>query len=195
MRRSGTPLSARESLGFRWGSHLCLFYSGTTQLHRFAATYFDAGLESDARCLWITAAAMTQKQVQSALSQFPSAKTLLRTEQLRVIPYSEWYLRGGRFDSDHALAFASGQMEEAQRDGFCGLRVLGDFGWLRTPEQRRAFVEYERLVTRHIDQARLVGLCAYPAASWAPEAMLDVMQSHHSLVLPASRGWKQCEML
>jgi hypothetical protein len=188
------PLEPMQSLAFPWGSHVCLFYSGPQQLRSFMSTYFDAGIESGARCILISAEHLTQKQVESALSGFPSAKTLLRTDQLRVIPYDAWYLYGGRFDSDHALESAHRQAEEAHKDGFAGLRVLGDFGWLRTAEERRNFVEYERLVSRHIEQGRLVGLCAYPASCWSPDAMLNVMESHHQLVLPSAAGWKRCQM-
>lgn len=191
MPRLGLPGSTNVA----WGTHLCLFYKSYSELRQLVAPYFQAGLADNECCVWVTAAPLTELDALGDLAKItPHVQSYLDSGQLMIVPFSEWYLRNGVFDPEQVLQAWSERLQWCDVHGYTGLRIAGDAGWLSTEEQRAAFIAYEQLVTDSAVDKNMIAICAYPTASYAPDEMLNVMQCHHSVVLPASAGWKAIEV-
>lgn len=192
MPRLGLPGSTTVA----WGTHLCLFYKSQSELRQLIAPYFHAGLTDDECCVWITAAPLTELDALGDLTRIiPNTQAYLDSGQLMIAPSTEWYLRNGVFDANQVVRAWTERLEWCVANGYTGLRIAGDAGWLSTEEEQRdAFMAYEQLVTDSAVNKKMIAICAYPTASYAPDDMLTVMQCHHSVVLPASAGWKAVEV-
>jgi len=113
----------------------------------------------------------------------------LLTGQLELIPCYEWYLPNGLIEIDRLLSAWQSKVDQAAAR-FAGLRVTGDTSWLASKEQRDQFLVYEQAVRDAASHIHLIALCTYPSAAWTTDDMFQVMQSHQSILLPGTTGWK-----
>lgn len=122
----------------------------------------------------------------------PSLDLYLESGQLELIPCYEWYLANGTIEIERLLTAWKHKVDQAAVR-FVGLRVTGDTSWLESKEQRDQFLRYEQAVRDAATDINLIALCTYPSAAWTADDMLEVMQSHRSLLLAGSTGWKTVE--
>ena len=50
-----------------WGTHLCYFYDSKQDLIDILVPYFQAGLENNEFCLWITSESLSEQEVIKAM--------------------------------------------------------------------------------------------------------------------------------
>jgi len=174
-----------------WGSHRCLFYRSPTELVQVMAAYMHAGLQNRELCVWVTTAPLTPTLAREALELAGShPDDCLRSGQLQIVSHDEWYLESGRFDKAHMLAKWEGPMRRAESEGYAGLRISGDPAWLNSPEERRAFMDYEREATGFLAEAPVVALCTYATSRCSTGEMFEIMAAHPSTLVGAGTVWK-----
>ena len=176
-----------------WGSHLCTFYRSARELQQLVSSYIYAGLEDQECCVWVLPPSLTPSDAVMELQRdIPHLDQYLKRGQLELIPCYQWYLSSGTIEVDKLLAAWQSKVNQAA-DRFAGLRVTGDTSWLQSKEQRDQFLAYEQAVRDAATDINLIALCTYPSAAWTADDMLAVMQSHRSLLLAGSTGWKKVE--
>jgi hypothetical protein len=137
-----------------WGTHFCQFYQSAQDLTEILVPYFQAGLENNEACMWVTSPALTENQAESSLRTVASDFDSRRQKgQIEILPYSDWYLLGGAFDLDRVLNGWLRKLEEALSRGFDGLRLTGNTVWLEKKDWR-AFTEYEEAINSVIGRHR-----------------------------------------
>jgi hypothetical protein len=119
----------------------------------------------------------------------PYLDQFLKSGQLELIPCYDWYLSNDTIEIDRLLIAWKTKVDQAAAR-FTGLRVTGDTSWLESKEQRKQFLVYEQAVRDAASNINLIALCTYPSAAWTADDMLAVMESHRSLLLAGSTGWK-----
>lgn len=176
-----------------WGDHLCTFYRSARELQQVVSSYIGAGLEDQESCVWVLPPSLTvSNAVMELRPDIPHLDRYLQTGQLELIPCYDWYVSNGMIEIERLLAAWQGKVTEAATR-FAGLRVTGDTSWLQSKEQRDQFLAYEKAVRDAAANINLIALCTYPSAAWTADDMLAVMQSHRSLLLAGSTGWKKVE--
>ena len=174
-----------------WGSHLCTFYRSPRDLQQLVSAYVRVGLEDQECCVWVLPPSLSHSEAVMALQRdIPHLDHYLQTGQLELIPCYEWYLSNGTIEIDRLLAAWQSKVTQAAAR-FAGLRVTGDTSWLQSKDQRDQFLAYEQAVRDAAANINIIALCTYPSAAWNAEDMLTVMQSHRSVLLPGSTGWKK----
>jgi len=87
-----------------WGMHLCSFYDTKQDLIDILVPYFKAGLENNESCIWVTSELLSKKEAEEALREgVPDFAQYLERGQIEIIPYTEWYLKGGVFNKQSVL--------------------------------------------------------------------------------------------
>ena len=82
-----------------WGTHFSQFYATKDELAEIVVPYLRAGLEGDELCMWITSAPLGVDDAWTALARaMPDLESYRRRGRLEIIPHTEWYLLGGRFE-------------------------------------------------------------------------------------------------
>src|SRR4051794_18875540 len=115
MARSGLP-----SIGdLAWGSHFCQFYRTTDDLASSLVPFFKAGLDNNEQCLWVTYEPFGCDQAQAALrAAAPDLDLRLKSGQIEIIDFRDWYTRGGEHDVEAVLEDWLRRKDEALARGY-----------------------------------------------------------------------------
>lgn len=177
-----------------WGAHLCVFYRDARELQHLCVSFLTAGLEQKQYCLWITAPPVEAHQAVKALTDaFPTAQQYLDRQQIEVVPYTDWYVRDGRFDRQAVIRRWEEKAVVAAQAGYDGIRITGNPVWLHTDAQWLEFGVYEREVNQALRHQRIVALCTYPKQQCDSDQMVRIMQNHsHAIYRQSLNGleWK-----
>jgi hypothetical protein len=87
-----------------WGTHFCQFYQTKEDLMDTLVPYFKAGLENNEFCTWVTSQPLGVEEAKEALrGAVPDIDVYLAKRQIEIIPYNQWYVKEGVFDSNRVL--------------------------------------------------------------------------------------------
>ncbi len=176
-----------------WGTHFCQFYRARQDLTSILVPYFRTGLENNEFCMWVTSAPLTDKQAKASLRRaMPGFDDYLKRGQIEVLPYSEWYMKGGTFDMDRVLSGWLQKLETALARGFEGLRLTGNTAWLEKGDWKD-FTDYEEAVNSVIGKHRMMALCTYSLDKCNAAEILDVIRNHQFALIRAEKGWDLIE--
>jgi PAS domain S-box-containing protein len=189
LRKSGI-----EILGdFPWGTHFCQFYETKEDLADILVPYFKAGLENNEFCMWITSAPLDVEEATVALkTAIPALESYQERGQIEIIPYDEWYVVDGVFDSARVLDGWIRKLEEALDGGFDGLRLSGNTFWLEK-EDWDDFVEYEEEVDNVISSYPMIAVCTYSLDKCGAKEIIDVVDNHQYALIKNKGRWTQLE--
>jgi len=100
LRNSGIDIIGDVS----WGTHFCQFYQTKEDLMDLLVPYFKAGLKNNEFCMWVTSHPLDAEEAKEALrGAVPDLDVYLEKGQIEIIPYTDWYVKEGVFDSDSVL--------------------------------------------------------------------------------------------
>ena len=161
-----------------WGGHFCYFYSTKQDLVDVLVPYFQAGLENNESCLWITSPFLSQKEAEEALGKaVPDFARYLDRGQIEIVPHTEGYLKDGVFNIQTVLKALADKTAQALAQGYDGLRATGDASWLEKEALGR-FIDYEAELNHRIGNLKMLAICTYSILNHGACRIIDVM-SHH----------------
>ncbi|HVO76889.1 MAG TPA: MEDS domain-containing protein, partial [Candidatus Bathyarchaeia archaeon] len=173
-----------------WGTHFCQFYQTKEDLADILVPYFKAGLESNEFCMWVTSAPMTATDAHAAMEKaMPDYHRYLEKGQIEVIPHTEWYLCGGRFDPDLVLVGWVDKLNGALAKGYDGLRLSGNTFWLEKRDWGE-FTRYEEAVDKVIGNYRMLALCTYSIEKCGASEVMDVVRNHEFALIKRGDKWE-----
>lgn len=176
-----------------WGTHFCQFYATKEDLVDVLVPYFKAGLEQDEHCVWVTSPPLEASEAWEALARrVPNLETHRREGRIEILPHTDWYLLGGRFDQDRVLKGWVARLEQALAQGFSGLRLSGNTFWLEKSEWR-GFAEYEAAIDEVLGQFRMLALCTYSLERCGASEVADVIRNHEFALIKRDGTWDLIE--
>ncbi len=162
-----------------WGKHVCYFYNTKQDLVNVLVPYFQAGLENNESCLWITTEPLSKKKAEEAMEKaIPDFPQYLAIGQIEIIPHTEWYLKGNIFDGKRALNAWIEKLERAMASGYDGLRLSGDTAWLERRDWNN-YIAYEEETNNTIGKYHMLAICTYPLHKHGASQAINVMSKHH----------------
>lgn len=171
-----------------WGSHFCQFYQTRKDLLDVLVPYFRAGLENNELCVWVTSDFVDDKVALRALKKgVPDFGDYLAKGQMEVFPFTDWYLKGGKFDLNRTLDMWMEKHEYALSRGYAGMRVSGNPYWIDNKKDWDDFACYEAEINNVIGGTRLLVLCTYSLKKCGVVEIMDVVKNHE-FALAMSRG-------
>jgi hypothetical protein len=190
-RNSGVPLIG----DLPWGSHFCQFYSTKKDMLDVLVPYFRAGLETNEFCVWVTSEFLTEEDALKALKKgVPGFSDFLAKGQIEVFPYTDWYLKGGKFDLQRTLDMWMEKHDDALSRGFAGMRVSGNPYWIDNKKDWDDFARYEAEINNVIGGTKLLVLCTYSLKKCGVAEIMDVVKNHE-FALAMNRGeWQVVRM-
>lgn len=176
-----------------WGTHFCQFYQTKDDLIDILVPYFKAGLENNEFCIWVTAEPLTKREAEEALAKtVPGLARYKAKGQIEVIPYTEWYLKDGRFDSTRVLDGWVAKHNRALARGYEGLRLTGNTIRLEKKDWR-AFTDYEEEINRVIGRYRMIAICTYSLEKCGASEVIDVVNNHQFALIRRGTNWEIME--
>jgi len=93
--------------------------------------YFKAGLENNEFCIWVTSEPISKREAEEAMRKsVHDFDKYIKTGQIEIVPYNEWYLKDGSFNLQRVLNAWIGKFNQALAKGYDGIRVTGNTAWL-----------------------------------------------------------------
>jgi PAS domain S-box-containing protein len=176
-----------------WGTHLCQFYETRRDLKDILVPYFRAGLENNEFCMWVCSEPLGVPEAKKALGKaMPDLDGRIKKGQLEILPHTEWYLKGGKFNSRRVLKGWVDKLEDALAKGFDGLRLSGNTFWLEAKDWN-AFAEYENEVNTMISRYPMMALCTYSLGKCRLEEVFDVLDTHQRALVRRAGKWTVVE--
>ncbi len=174
-----------------WGSHFCQFYRTKKDLLDIAIPYFRAGLEGNELCVWVTSDFVNDEEALRALKKgVPGFPEYLTKKQMEIFPYTDWYLKGGKFDLRRTLDMWMEKHDEAQSKGYEGLRVSGNPYWIDNKKDWDDFACYEAEINNVIGGTKLMVLCTYSLRKCGVVEIMDVVKNHEFVLAMNGGTWQ-----
>lgn len=172
-----------------WGTHFCQFYQTDRDLLDVLVPYFKEGLDNNEFCMWVTSEPLSVSAAKEALSRaVGNFDNFLKKGQIEIINYTDWYVQGGKFDSDRVLAGWVEKEKTARTKGFDGLRLTGNTFWLEKKDWKD-FTDYEEEVNRVIGDHQMIALCTYSLDRCSASEVMDVMSNHEFALIRRKKRW------
>ena len=174
-----------------WGSHFCQFYQTRKDLLDVLIPYFKAGLESNELCVWVTSDFLTKNSALKAMEKsVPGFPDFLAKGQMEILPYTDWYLKGGSFDLKRTLSMWMEKHDEALSKGFAGMRVSGNPYWIDNKKDWDDFACYEAEINKVIGGTKLLVLCTYSLKKCGVAEIVDVIKNHEFALAIKQGTWQ-----
>ena len=178
-----------------WGSHFCQFYQTKKDLTDVLIPYFRAGLESNELCIWVTSDFVTDEDALRSMKKgVPGFPEYLAKKQIEIFPYTDWYLKGGKFDLKRTLRMWMEKHDEALSRGFEGMRVSGNPYWIDNKKDWDDFACYEAEINNVIGGTRLLVLCTYSLKKCGVVEIMDVVRNHEFALAMNQGKWQIVSM-
>lgn len=164
-----------------------MFYRSVPDLLQVVIPFLKAGLEGGESCLWITAPPLPVDEAAKAIDrQLPLTAQYRARGQLDIVSYQQWYTGKGALDPQQGWPRWAAKARDAERQGFTGIRVMGNPLWLETSDPWTQSGSFEQDVRDSIQHERILALCSYPTAQCNADRMLEVLQHHSHALLPTA---------
>lgn len=113
----------------------------------------------------------------------PDLVQALAEDQIQLARPQESYLDGGSFDADRMIDRTRSAIASARRDGFSGLRLVVDMGWVVTSQtDLRAVIDYEDRIDGLLVETGTAAICNYGRERFHMPEMRNA-ECVHQLVL------------
>ncbi len=176
-----------------WGTHICQFYQTKKDMMEILVTYFKAGLESNEFCIWVTSEPIEVEDAKEALGKVvPDFSTYLEKGQIEIIPYTDWFITDGVFDSRRVSSSRLEKLECALDNGYDGMRLSGNTTWL-DKESWNSFIEFKEQTDKSMDTYRMINLCTYFLDRHNAAEIIDVVLNHQFALIKKDGKWKRVE--
>lgn len=176
-----------------WGSHFCHFYETRDDLLDILLSFFQAGLENNEFCMWITFDPLDEQQAADALrAAFRGAGRRLAAGDIEILPHIGWYLFDGALDVHRVIEAWKGKLAWALANGYSGMRVNGNENWL-TKRDWKDFARYEVELNGMIAGEKMIVLCTYPLSVSKGSEVFDVADSHEFAIAKRYGKWEVIE--
>jgi hypothetical protein len=178
----------------RWGSHICQWYCKRGDLADTLVPYFEAGLQNNERCIWVTAPPYEMADAKHDLERTVAGlDQMIADRQLRIFDAGNWYVNGNSLRGINVIEHWLVEEREALAAGYNGIRIAANTSFV-SEDDWRIFIEYENGFNRELlHEHRIVALCSYNLLDVTPAKMFDAVHSHQVTIHKAGTDWKVLE--
>ena len=123
-------------------------------------------------------------------NRVPHLAGLIEAGKIVILEFKDWYGTGSNGE-DVTNAWLR-QEQAALADGFEGLRIAGNAGFLST-EHWADFAAYERKVNEIFEGRRIVAFCSYDLSRCGASDIFEVVRNHRFTIDCRDGKWEVLE--
>ncbi|MCW4025509.1 MAG: MEDS domain-containing protein [Candidatus Bathyarchaeota archaeon] len=173
-----------------WGTHMCQFFKSQQDLLDVVVPYFVDGLKNNELCVWVTSEFLTAQTANKAMQQaIPNYQDYVTKGQIEIIPYTDWYLKEGKFELQRVLHAWVEKHNKAIVAGYAGLRATGNPFWLSNKKDWKDFTAYETEINKVISNYKMLVLCTYSIDKCQADEIIDVVTNHEFSMIKREGKW------
>jgi PAS domain S-box-containing protein len=180
-------IAAIDRLGH--GEHLCSIYENQAQDFAVSVPFLRVGLERGDRCLYIGDGGSDEDALAAMASGGIDVERHTRARALVITTRADAHLPSGSFDPASTFDFWHHNTAAAMRDGFSGMRVVGEAPWIQSGARGlERGMEYESRLTDALRDTRCTALCRYDRRVFSSDVILEVIRTHPVVVYHGTVG-------
>ena len=142
--------------------HVILFYESSEAKRNTLFSYIDRGLKLGKAGVYICSEE-SPSEIRDAMIEFGiDVKKYEKNGGLRILPYTEMYIRDGAFDIDFIMDTWNKWYDEAITRGFSGMRATGEMSCFIDHGLVDELIDYENALHTVLDMP-MTAICAYNA--------------------------------
>ncbi len=170
--------SGIEPIGdITWGTHISHIYSSKDEFAELLAPFIKEGLLNNELCIWIYSPNISRREIMEIIGKIEiRIDTFISSGQLIIIPYTEWYILDGCFDGARVTSQWLELINRAQKNGYEGVRAVGDTYWLTYYSEE--FANYERSISSLIYKLPFTVICSYDINQIDIHEFEDIINNH-----------------
>ena len=144
--------------------HVILFYESREAKRSTLFSYIQRGI-LDGKAGVYVCSEETPNEIRKAMIEFGiDVDNYEKTEALRIVPYTELYIRDGKFNLDFVMDTWNKWYDNAISKGFSGMRATGEMNCFIKHDLVDNLIDYERALHTVLD-IPMTAICAYNADS------------------------------
>lgn len=169
------------------GDHACGLFDSADDLAAATVAFVREGLAAGDQ-VWCLPEPGAQRAVLRLLTRDGlSADESVERGQLAVRASDEVYLSGAAFDADRIVGEFAALVDAALADGYGGLRVVADMGWItRAGVPTEQVLDYEESLVELFAARPVAGMCQYDRRAFCA-GRLERLAAVHPLVISSER--------
>jgi len=166
-----------------WGTHIGQLYSSKVDFFIVGAPYIQSGLMNNELCIWIYSQNTSYEEIIDIISEHvEDIDTFLVSGQLKIIPYTEWYIEDNSFNDVRVNRQWNDLVRYALDNGFDGLRAIADTFWLGK-SYYRTFSHYEHNINKIISELPFIVICLYDASKVDIFEAAGIIKNHSYVIV------------
>ncbi|MGY5881671.1 MAG: MEDS domain-containing protein, partial [Candidatus Thorarchaeota archaeon] len=144
--------------------HVILFYESREAKRSTLFSYIQRGILEGKAGVYVCSEE-TPNEIRKAMIEFGiDVDNYENTEALRIVPYTELYIRDGTFDLEFVMDTWNKWYDNAISKGFSGMRATGEMNCFIKHDLVDNLIDYERALHTVLD-IPMTAICAYNADS------------------------------
>jgi anti-anti-sigma factor len=172
----------------RLGDHVCWTFDDDRERSEAMVGYLRDGLRRRQKIMYFTDSRPTSTTFVDLEARGVAIEAGLRSGQVTVST-SDAHLTTGRFDPGAMLRRWSREFAQASREGYAGVRAVGDMSWRQWPmPQPEHLTSYEAELTRVCSDGHGMSICLYDRRVFSKSDLNRVSSAHPGTVGPRSGG-------
>lgn len=154
--------------------HAILIYESNEAKHKTLFSYLQKGLWKGEAAIYVCSEE-TPDEIREAMNVFGiEVEKYEDREALKILPYTEMYIRDGVFSLDSVMEVWGKSYDDAMSKGFSGMRVAGEMSCFIEHNLVEELIDYEQALHTVLD-IPMMAICAYNAeALTSVENPIDV---------------------
>ncbi len=165
------------------GEHGCFLYQSEAEHRRVLTAFLQEGLRHHDKVLYLVHDHSYAVVIDYLYDMVPNVASYVASGQLSSVEATSVYLSDGAFNPERMIHFIESAVEEAQREGYRGLRGAAEMTWaLKNGTKVEQLMEYESKVNSVFREVRCTALCLYDRRAFPPEAIWNAVMTHPVVV-------------
>jgi hypothetical protein len=164
--------------------HIAMFYDSPEERIHFLADYYNEGLEANELCVFVTLETPPEVAVQALTDAgLKDAQVHIANHDLQIFAANDTYFTDGEFVAAYMLKNVENFLEDAEKQGYDGLRTAGEMNWLADhPESHSDAAHYESDINGVSGGIKFTGLCLYSTQELPDNVIHGALQTHPEVV-------------
>lgn len=167
---------------FKMGDHISYVNYDENKAEEYFAAFLAIGFERKEKCVFLTAETSTAKIAQNLMKFGVNIDSYLDTGQLELLSAKKYFL-DVNFGSDRVINQGIGLIEKAFAQGYVGLRIISESGWLDDSITIEQFSGYEEEMQRVISSSPCIALCQYRVEKEEIDLIKSILNNHQYVFL------------
>ena len=172
--------------------HVCALIDGPEEAYELLLPFVVDGFEQGDRAVHVVDPDTRETHLERLSAWGIDVPAATASKQLDVQPWTDSYLRGGRFNASDQLSYLKRSLAEGRRLGFPLTRYIGSMQWALDGETAGYLINYEARINEVTRRLPDVVICLYDLRRHTARMIADVLGVHPVAlvggVLRASQG-------